>query len=92
MRARDVRAITFCAVTTLVLAVAALLLLRSFIAALALIAAYDAVLLTRPRMVRVFRRLRGVPDFSVYYDDTGTRFKTSAPETAPSSPRRTGRR
>ncbi|MDB5417275.1 MAG: hypothetical protein JWP50_694, partial [Phenylobacterium sp.] len=43
---------------------------RSVIAAAALIAAYNAWLLTRPRMRRVFRRLRGeTVDFSGYYLD-----------------------
>jgi hypothetical protein len=74
MRARDVRAIAFCTITIAVVAACATVLLRSYLAGLALAAACAAWLLTRPRMVRVFRRLRGQPDWSGYYDDRGTRF------------------
>jgi len=72
MRARDARAITFCTVSTLALLGAALLLTRSLVVALALTAAYAALALTRPRMIRVFRRLRGDPDWSGYFDNEGT--------------------
>jgi hypothetical protein len=88
MRARDVRAIAFCAVTTLVVAGASKLLLHDLLAAGALTLAYAAFILTRPRMVRVFRRLSGEPDWSGYFDNTGTRLKPPpGPGTAPSSPR-----
>ena len=70
MRARDVRAIGFWLASSLVLLVGVYLLSRSVIAAVALIAAYNAWLLTRPRMRRVLRRLRGeTVDFSGYYLD-----------------------
>ena len=88
MRARDVRAIAFCSATTVILAAGTLVLTHSAIAALALTIAWDAWLLTRPRMQRVLRRLRGEPDWSGYFDNTGTRLKPpSGPGTAPSSPR-----
>lgn len=67
MRARDARAIGFWITTTLVLLIGALLALRNLVIALALAAAWNAWLLTRPRMLRVFRRLRGDPDWSGYY-------------------------
>jgi hypothetical protein len=67
MRPRDLRAILFCAATTLVLLVASYLLVHSILVSLALTGAWDAWLLTRPRMVRVFRRLRGEPDWSGYF-------------------------
>jgi hypothetical protein len=93
MRARDVRAIAFCGVTTLAVAVAAQLLVHDILATGALTVAYAALVLTRPRMFRVYRRMQGAPDWSVYFDDTGTRFKLSpAPGRAPSSPRRIERR
>lgn len=69
MRGRDVRAILFCVTTTLALLAIVYLLLRSYLATIALVGAYDAWLLTRPRMLRVFRRLRGEPDWSGYYKD-----------------------
>jgi hypothetical protein len=71
MRARDVRAISFCAVTTAGLFAAALVLLDSMIAAVGLTLAYAAFVLSRPRMIRVFHRLRGDPDWSVYFDNGG---------------------
>ena len=61
MRARDVRAILFCALTSLGLALLAYAVLKSVIVAAALTAAWLAWLLTRPRMRRVMRRLRGEP-------------------------------
>ena len=67
MRPRDVRAIAFCAGTSVLLLVAAFLFLGDYLKALLVTAAYDAVILTRPRMLRVFRRLRGEPDWSGYY-------------------------
>lgn len=67
MRPRDVRAIAFAIGSTiLVLALSALLTRNSF-ASLGLGGAYAAIVLTRPRMLRVFRRLRGAPDWSGYY-------------------------
>jgi uncharacterized protein involved in cysteine biosynthesis len=70
MRARDVRAIAFWITTSLVLLIAAFFATGGVIAAVALTAAYNAWLLTRPRMRRVFRRMRGEPSgFSGYYID-----------------------
>lgn len=69
MRARDVRAIAFCAVSGLALFVAAIVLLKSYLAAVALSGAYLAFVLTRPRMQRVFRRMRGEPDWGGYFSD-----------------------
>ncbi len=88
MRARDVRAISFWLISTVVLFGGTLVLLRNMIVSLGLSVAYDAWLLTRPRMQRVFRRLRGEPDWSGYYDNSGTRLRPPpAPGTAPGSPR-----
>jgi len=67
MRARDVRAIAFCAVTTILVLGVCALVTRNYFASVGLAAAYAAVILTRPRMLRVFRRLRGDPDWSGYY-------------------------
>lgn len=93
MRARDVRAIGFCVVSTLVLLAGALLMTHSFLISLALTGAYDAWLLTRPRMLRVFRRLRGEPDWSGYFDNDGTRMSTRpSPGAAAPSPRPVERR
>jgi hypothetical protein len=70
LRPRDVRAIAFWIVTSLALLVVAYAFARSVIVAAALAAAYNCWLLTRPRMRRVFRRLRGETiDFSGYYYD-----------------------
>jgi threonine/homoserine/homoserine lactone efflux protein len=70
MRARDVRAIAFWLTSSLILLVGVFLGVHSVIAAVALTAAYNAWLLTRPRMRRVVRRLRGeTVDFSGYYLD-----------------------
>ena len=70
MRPRDVRAIAFWLLSSLVLLVGVYLGLRSVIAAAALTGAWNAWLLTRPRMRRVFRRLRGeTTDFTGYYLD-----------------------
>jgi hypothetical protein len=73
MRARDVRAIAFCVVSTLVLAVATHVLLESGIVTLALTAAYAVWLITRPRMQRTFRRMRGQPDWSGYFHEETVR-------------------
>ena len=87
MRARDVRAISFCAGATAVLFGGSLALLHSLVASLALTVACDAWLLTRPRMLRVYRRLRGDPGWSGYFDNEGTRFTPGpAPGRAPSTP------
>jgi len=67
MRARDVRAIAFCAVTTVAVLAVCFLATRNYLASVGLAAAYAAVILTRPRMLRVFRRMRGDPDWSGYF-------------------------
>ena len=93
MRARDARAISFCGVTTVALLGGSWLLLHNPLVSVALTAAYDAWLLTRPRMIRVIRRLRGEPDWSGYFDNEGTRFTHgSEPGRAASSPRPVERR
>lgn len=69
MRRRDVQAIVFCVLSTLALFAVLYLVTGSYFGSLALVAAYDAWLLTRPRMQRVIRRLRGAPDWSGYYKD-----------------------
>jgi hypothetical protein len=70
MRARDVRAIAFWITSSLVLLTAAYIATGGVIAPVALTAAYNAWLLTRPRMRRVFRRMRGeTSGFSGYYID-----------------------
>ena len=73
MRPRDVRAIVFCGASTLALLSGSQLLLHNAIFSLALSAAYAARVLTRPRMMRVYRRLRGEPDWSAYFDNDGGR-------------------
>ena len=96
MRARDVRAIAFCVVTTLAVLAGLTLALHSYLAAIALTVAYDAWLLTRPRMLRVMRRLRGDPDWSGYFDNGGPqrrseKFSAGAREPAgTASPHRPG--
>jgi hypothetical protein len=93
MRARDVRAIAFCTTAIAIVAAGALVLLQSYVASLGLGAACAVWLFTRPRMVRIFRRLRGAPDWSGYYDDTATRFRSRpAPGTTASPPRPAERR
>ncbi len=59
MRARDVRAIAFCCVTGLGLLVVAYAMFGDLLIAGGFTAAWEAWLLTRPRMIRVFRRMRG---------------------------------
>lgn len=61
------RALAFWTTSTVLLAATAYLLSPNLIAVAAIVAAYNAWLLTRPRMVRVFRRLRGAPDWSDYF-------------------------
>ena len=88
MRARDVRAIAFCSVTTVVLLAGAFLASGSYVVSLALAAAYAAWLLTRPRMQRVISRLRGDPDWSGYFSDEAVEIKPKrAPERAGPAPR-----
>jgi hypothetical protein len=69
MRARDVRAITFCAVSAFGLFVALFLLFDSYLIAVALTGAWLAFAVTRPRMQRVIRRMRGEPDWGGYFRD-----------------------
>ena len=71
MRARDIRAIAFCILSTAALAAVGEFALHRWIVVVAMVAAYDAWLLTRRRMVRVIRRLRGeqVGGWSSYYQD-----------------------
>ena len=67
MRARDIRAIVFCVcATSLVLAVS-YLAFRNYFASLVLGVVFGAWLLTRPRMKRLIRRLRGDTDWSGYF-------------------------
>lgn len=92
MRPRDVRAIVFCGASTLALLSGSQLLLHNAIFSLALSAAYAAWMLTRPRMMRVYRRLRGDPDWSGYFDNEGGRLETrrepgtAAPPPHPAEP------
>ncbi|MCR5874449.1 hypothetical protein LRS10_09875 [Phenylobacterium sp. J426] len=67
MRARDVRALAFCAVTTLLLLAGSYLVFQSALISLALGGAWLAFVLTRPRLQRVIRRLRGEPDWNGYF-------------------------
>jgi hypothetical protein len=69
MRPRDARAILFCVVTILSLAALSLALSQSYLVAFGLTAAYAIFILTRPRMLRVYRRLRGEPDWGGYFKD-----------------------
>ncbi|WP_369061720.1 hypothetical protein ABOZ73_06610 [Caulobacter sp. 73W] len=59
LRARDLRAIAFLLGSTALILLIAGLVLENLLAALALTAAYAVWLATRPRMIRVARRLRG---------------------------------
>ena len=85
MRARDVRAIIFCVVTTLLLFLG-LLTFAGYLVALGGAGAYGAFVATRPRMLRVFHRLRGEPDWSGYFDNGGERARLNARAPAGSSP------
>jgi hypothetical protein len=70
MRERDVRAIAFCVLSSAAVVVVAQALLRHWLPVLALVSAYEAWLLTRPRMIRVMRRLRGERvEWSSYFED-----------------------
>ena len=59
MRPRDARAILFWIATTLLLILAMEAALHRWILTGLAAAAYNAWLLSRPRMIRLFRRLRG---------------------------------
>jgi hypothetical protein len=59
MRPRDARALLFWIATTLLLIVALQAVGRRWVLTAILVAGYNAWLLSRPRMVRVLRRLRG---------------------------------
>ena len=67
LRPRDARAIAFCVVTIAALAAVSFLLSQNYLLALGLAGAYAALVLTRPRMLRVYRRLRGEPDWGGYF-------------------------
>ena len=69
LRPRDIRAITFCAVTIFAVFLVTAMLLPSLLGALAITIAYALFILTRPRMIRVMRRIRGVDEgnWSGYY-------------------------
>lgn len=70
LRGRDVRAIAFVSLSSLLILAAAWLLTRGVIVPCALTAAWLAFALTRPRMRRVIRRLRGESDgWTGYYQD-----------------------
>ena len=59
MRLRDMRAILFWIATTLLLILAVQAAAHRWILTGVAVAAYNAWLLSRPRMVRIFRRMRG---------------------------------
>jgi hypothetical protein len=59
MRPRDARAILFWIATTVALILAVEAAIHRWLIAVIVAAAYNAWLLSRPRMIRVFRRLRG---------------------------------
>jgi hypothetical protein len=59
MRSRDVRAILFWIATTIALILAMQAGFRNWVLTAIVTAAYNAGVLSRPRMMRVFRRLRG---------------------------------
>jgi hypothetical protein len=69
MRARDVRAIAFCVVTTTLLALVVYLFSGDLFVTAAATGAYLLWILTRPRMIRVIQRARGAPDWSNYFKD-----------------------
>jgi len=69
MRPRDARAILFCAATSVAVFIVCLIVSGNYLVSAAVLAAYLAWILTRPRMVRVMRRLRGEPDWSNYFRD-----------------------
>ena len=67
MRARDVRALIFCAVSTVTVMVVSYLALRMFVVTLALTGGYLVWVFTRPRMIRLMRRVNDAPDWSGYF-------------------------
>jgi len=70
MRTRDVNALAFCVGSTLAVLFLAKLVFGGWLPAGALAGAYGALVLTRPRMLRVFRRLRGESvERSGYFQD-----------------------
>jgi hypothetical protein len=62
-----VRAIAFCAVSTLLLALALAGVTRNALVSLGVTAAYAIFLITRPRMQRVIGRLSDKPNWDGYY-------------------------
>lgn len=69
MRRRDAQAIIFCAACVTAVFTVSFALSRSLVVSLPLTAACAAFVLTRPRIKRVRKRLRGAPDWSGYYKD-----------------------
>ena len=59
VRARDLRAIGFCLITIPMVFVVVDAVLGRLLVSVAVAAAYACFILTRPRMIRVFRRLSG---------------------------------
>jgi hypothetical protein len=59
MRPRDARAILFWIASSIALVVALEAVLHNWMLVGITVAVYNAWLLSRPRMIRVFRRLRG---------------------------------
>ena len=59
MRPRDARAVLFWIATTLALILALEAAFHNWVLTAIATATYNAWLLSRPRMIRVFRRLRG---------------------------------
>ena len=55
--------------TIIALAALSFALTQNYVVALGLTGAYAAFVLTRPRMLRVYRRLRGEPDWGGYFKD-----------------------
>jgi hypothetical protein len=75
-----------CIAGILLLLVVSMLIGRSWIVSLVLATAYGTWALTRPRMVRIFRRLRGEPSWSNYFD-SGARLQLSPGPGTGASPR-----
>jgi hypothetical protein len=69
MRPRDIRAIWFCVITTVIVLLGSAVLLSNVSASFALGAAYAVFIATRPRMQRVRRRLRGDSNWGDYYQN-----------------------
>ncbi len=70
VRDRDRRAIAFSLITTGLLAAGVQLALHNWLSTITVVGAYDIWLLTRPRMIRVIRRLCGqqVDGFSYFQE------------------------